>query len=164
MTSPPLFSREALLLPCSLLPCRFAPVLRRQDLLPCPVQGEDLGPLTLPPCLLEPIGALSLELQEILQTKYGVREAPELASPTAWKNVALLFEETTALESLRRKRSTKNRLLVHNVKKLAATDATAKNPMQATDATATPTDVLLGFVMRNPTSSHCSQNLQFGNY
>ena len=50
-----------------------------------------------------------------------------------------------------------------NVKKLAATDATAKNPMQATDATATPTDVLLGFVMRNPTCSHCSQNLQFGN-
>ena len=49
------------------------------------------------------------------------------------------------------------------VKKLAATDATAKNPMQATDATATPTDVLLGFVMRNPTCSHCSQNLQFGN-
>ena len=50
------------------------------------------------------------------------------------------------------------------VKQLAATDATAENPMQATDATATPTDVLLGFVMRNPTSSHCSQNLQFGNY
>ena len=50
-----------------------------------------------------------------------------------------------------------------SVKKLAATDATAKNPMQATDATATPTDVLLGFVMRNPTCSHCSQNLQFGN-
>jgi hypothetical protein len=49
------------------------------------------------------------------------------------------------------------------VNKLAATDATAKNPMQATDATATPTDVLLGFVMRNPTCSHCSQNLQFGN-
>ena len=54
--------------------------------------------------------------------------------------------------------------IVGYVKKLAATDATAKNPMQATDATATPTDVLLGFVMRNPTSSHCSQNLQFGNY
>ena len=56
------------------------------------------------------------------------------------------------------------RTSLYSVKKLAATDATAKNPMQATDATATPTDVLLGFVMRNPTSSHCSQNLQFGNY
>ena len=86
--------------------------------------------------------------QGSLQTNYGVREAPEPGSQTAWKNVAVSVEETTALESLRRKRSTKNRLLVHNVKKLAATDATAKNPMQATDATATPTDVLLGFVMR----------------
>ena len=45
-------------------------------------------------------------------------------------------------------RTWKRNKLVHNVKKLAATDATAKNPMQATDATATPTDVLLGFVMR----------------
>ena len=128
------------------------------------MQGEDLGPLTLPPCLLEPIGALTLELQENPQTKYGVREAPELASPTALMTDAVFVEETKALESWRRNRSTKDRLLVHNVKKLAATDATAKNPMQATDATATPTDVLLGFVMRNPTCSHCSQNLQFGNY
>ena len=33
------------------------------------------------------------------------------------------------------------------VKKLRATDATAENPMQAADAAATPTDVLLGFVI-----------------
>ena len=70
-------------------------------MLPCPVQGEDLGPLALLPCLLEPIGALTLELQENLQTKYVVREALEPESPTASTIDVVFVEETTELESLR---------------------------------------------------------------